>query len=219
MGEMRADIARMKQEAMRRLEALNSKLEEAQLEHNSKNRPINPVLANADEDDPRVKELVDMADHFDREMQQPKPSNGHNEADDEDDDVVQAETLAVYLQDQDEKQVSSSSTASAPITSSTNSKQNTHPLKLLDGTRWRLMLNIGREPGTWMPKTWGISGERLYLNLEMEFTDEQLYERDDFFNGVSGSKVLNVVHNEGNLAPSMEEGSRRVRVTNGGWRV
>ncbi|KAL3906943.1 MAG: hypothetical protein SGARI_003774 [Bacillariaceae sp.] len=71
-----------------------------------------------------------------------------------------------------------------------------------------------------MPKTWGVSGERLYLNLEMEFTDEQLYERDDFFNGVSGSKQLHVVHNEAMLAPSMQEGGRRMRViNNGGWRV
>jgi hypothetical protein len=70
-----------------------------------------------------------------------------------------------------------------------------------------------------MPKTWGISGDRLYLNLELEFTDEQLYDRDDFFNGVSGSKVLHVIHNEGSLAPNMAEGGRRVRVRNGGWRV
>jgi hypothetical protein len=43
---------------------------------------------------------------------------------------------------------------------------------LLDGTRWKVMLNIGREAGTWMPKTWGISGERLLLNAEVEFTSE-----------------------------------------------
>jgi hypothetical protein len=94
-----------------------------------------------------------------------------------------------------------------------------HPLKLLDGTRWRVMLNVGREPGTWMPKTWGISGDRLHLNVELEFRSDHLYEREDFFGGVSGSKVLHVVHNEANLAPSMMEGGRRVRVKDGGWRV
>jgi hypothetical protein len=135
-------------------------------------------------------------------------------------DIVHAETLAVYLPDEKAAPAVTSTTAtSKSIAAASGIKHKQHPLKLLDGTRWRLMLNVGREPGTWMPKTWGASGERLYLNLEMEFTDEQLYERDDFFNGVSGSKVLHVIHNEGSLAPSMEEGGRRVRVANGGWRV
>ena len=70
-----------------------------------------------------------------------------------------------------------------------------------------------------MPKSWGISGDRVYLNFELEFSDEQLYERDDFFNGVSGSKILHIIHNEATLAPSMMEGGRKVRVRDGGWRV
>jgi hypothetical protein len=92
--------------------------------------------------------------------------------------------------------------------------------KLMDDTRWRCMLNVGREPGTWMPPTWGVSGERLYLNLELEFSPEQLlYEREDFLNGIAGTKVLKVVHNEASLAPTMTKGGRKVKVKNGGWRV
>jgi len=92
-------------------------------------------------------------------------------------------------------------------------------LKLMDDTRWRVNLNIGREPGTWMPQDWGVSGERLYLNLELEFSNEQLYEREEFLNGISGTKVLKAVHNEAYLSPTLKEGGRQVRVKNGGWRV
>lgn len=92
-------------------------------------------------------------------------------------------------------------------------------LSLLDNTHWRVMLNIGREPGTWMPKTWGVSGERLLLNLEVEFTPKQLFDKEIFLNGLGGSKVLRVVSNELTLGPSMTEGSRNVRVKDGGWKI
>ena len=95
-----------------------------------------------------------------------------------------------------------------------------HPLKLLDNTRWRMMLNIHRVSGTWMPKTWGLSGDQLRLKFEVEFSQEELYEREDFFNGESdGAKVLKIVHNEGTMAPSMTEGGKSFRVIDGGWRV
>jgi hypothetical protein len=92
-------------------------------------------------------------------------------------------------------------------------------LKLMDDTRWRVTLNVGREPGTWMPRDWGTSGERLHLNLELEFSPEQLYEREEFLNGISGTKVLKVVHNEAYLAPTLKEGGKQVKVKHGGWRV
>lgn len=101
-------------------------------------------------------------------------------------------------------------------------------LRRLDDTRWRVMLNIGREPGTWMPTEWGASGERLYLQLELEFSSEALMETfsdakhfpgDDFLNGRSNTKLLKVVHNEASLSPTLKEGARKVRVQNGGWRV
>lgn len=57
---------------------------------------------------------------------------------------------------------------------------NTRDEALLDGSKWKLSLDIGREPGTWMPSDWGISGERLKLDFECEFTGNQLYEREDF---------------------------------------
>ena len=89
---------------------------------------------------------------------------------------------------------------------------------LLDKSRWRLMLNIGREAGTWMPKTWGVSGDRLLMHLELEFSSDPLAESDDFLNGMVGAKELQV-HNEATVAPCMQEGGKRIIVKNGGWRV
>lgn len=255
VAEMRRDIERMRQEAILRLDALNKKIHEADLE--SSRRQAEAIITmttmkdigavetlhksdhvvessskgsigtnhlevdGATEDDPRVQALVEMADTFDQEMR--KPAADIVSTMERSNAVLQA--LIPPLQartgtstvDRAMPDVKPLAIMSPRELQQQKSRQ--HPLKLLDGTRWRLMLNIGREPGTWMPKTWGISGDRLYLNLELEFTPGQLYEQEDFFNGVSGSKVLNVIHNEANLAPCMQEGGRRVRVKNGGWRV
>lgn len=83
---------------------------------------------------------------------------------------------------------------------------------LLEDTRWKIVFNIGREPGTWMPATWGQSGERVRFQVVVDFTDETYYQREDFFQGfattttapapvgstilsssVVGAKVLKVV--------------------------
>lgn len=96
--------------------------------------------------------------------------------------------------------------------------QDVDATSLLDGTRWKVMLNIGREPGTWMPKTWGISGERLLINVEVEFTDEPLYQREEFLNGMVNAKKLEIHHVD--LGPTLSEDLRHVQFKDtGGWRV
>jgi len=52
---------------------------------------------------------------------------------------------------------------------------------MLDGTSWRLTLDVGREPGTWMPKEWAASGATLTLPIEVTFTDEILPGDGGFF--------------------------------------
>jgi hypothetical protein len=95
-----------------------------------------------------------------------------------------------------------------------------HDLNLLDHTHWRVMLDIGRDPGTWMPKTWGASGNRMLLNLELCFEADQLYDREEFLEGVGNAKVCRVVHHELNIAPTMTEGIKRVfTLKDGGWRI
>ncbi|KAL7446349.1 hypothetical protein ACHAXH_008701 [Discostella pseudostelligera] len=82
---------------------------------------------------------------------------------------------------------------------------------LLDGTRWKVSLSIGREPGTWMPSTWGKSGSRINVSFVMDFTPSQLYDRDDFLRGsYAGCKVLHVVNNQATLGPTVSEGARTV---------
>ena len=38
----------------------------------------------------------------------------------------------------------------------------------LEGTRLRLSLDVGRDPGTWMPPTWGLSGRRLTFDVAVQ---------------------------------------------------
>ena len=38
----------------------------------------------------------------------------------------------------------------------------------------QITLNIGREPGTWMPKEWAASGARLSLPMRVRFSDESV---------------------------------------------
>ena len=39
------------------------------------------------------------------------------------------------------------------------------------GTRWKLTLDIGREPGTWMPPSWGSSGRRILLPIAVQLNE------------------------------------------------
>jgi hypothetical protein len=90
---------------------------------------------------------------------------------------------------------------------------------LLDETSWKLSLDIGREQGTWMPKDWGVSGNRLKLDFEFEFTDKQLYEREDFLGSLGDAKIVSVKDSKMVLSPSLTEGTRDIPVKDGGWRV
>jgi len=92
-------------------------------------------------------------------------------------------------------------------------------LELLDDTHWKISLNIGREPGTWMPKTWGISDERLLINLEVSFTTDKLDEREDFLGGINNSRVCHVIDQQCVVGPTMSEGSRTFLVKDGGYRI
>jgi hypothetical protein len=68
-----------------------------------------------------------------------------------------------------------------------------------------------------MPKDWGVSGERLVLNLDLNFSPQQLYEREEFLDRMGGAKILKV--NKLTMAPTLTQGIRNLEVVNGGWRV
>jgi hypothetical protein len=104
-------------------------------------------------------------------------------------------------------------------TNNSDKKKSTKDIaNLLDETRWKISLSIGREPGTWMPKEWGTSGQRLSLSFTADFSTSQLFERDSFFQG-GYAKVLRIVNDEITLGPSISEGQRVIQVKNGGWQV
>jgi hypothetical protein len=64
----------------------------------------------------------------------------------------------------------------------------------LDDTVWKIVFSIGRETGTWMPKTWAASGDRLYFQCTVEFSSEALPPLspgdDSFFQAPTGTAKL-----------------------------
>lgn len=215
--EMKEDIARMREEAIKRLELLNEQMNQAEvawkdqkeLETSTKSKEVIRVE--------QVPSSIPTSNSFPTVSTPPaKQVVGDLYADME---SQQIESLMKARMERDKLHFLD---PVVPVKSSSLLKESPAAanLKLLDNTRWRLMLNVGREPGTWMPKTWGVSGDRLRMHMELEFSPEQLYEREEFLNGVSGAKVLKIVHGVGDLAPSMQHGGKQVRLKGtGGWRV
>lgn len=72
-----------------------------------------------------------------------------------------------------------------------------------------------------MPKTWGVSGDRLRATFEINFTQNQLYEREEFLGGIGGSKQIEILNKCVTMSPSLSEGSRDIPIKkgSGGWRV
>jgi hypothetical protein len=88
------------------------------------------------------------------------------------------------------KSTATSKPTQAPLPQRKSKEQN---IDLLDDTRWKIVFNIGRERGTWMTDKWGKSGDRLRFQVVVDLTEEPLYERDEFFQGVAGAKKLEIV--------------------------
>jgi hypothetical protein len=216
--ELRADIRRMREEASMRMEALNEKLivasqqkkgkdkaerkseRESEPETNTKKNP--PIIASLTAPATSSTARADRVNLDDAKTMENLT------------EIADAFERDMHLLNE-KKELKAKTAALAGKSTETR-----HPLKLLDDTRWRVMLNAHRVRGTWMPKTWGASGDQLRMKVEIEFTTEELYEREDFFNGLSdGSKVLRVIRNEATMAPTMTEGGKNVRVSDGGWRV
>jgi hypothetical protein len=82
---------------------------------------------------------------------------------------------------------------SEPPTLPSQRKSKENNLELLDDTRWKIFFNLRRERGTWMNDQWGKSGDSLRFQVTVDLTEEPSYERDDFFQGVAGAKVLEIV--------------------------
>lgn len=244
--EMKADIERMRQEALHRLELLNEEMGQAEVAWKGQKTLEEKMIAPPPSSSVKVQVQVETADNPNPAAAAassiptsnsfpviPAPHQAEDMFSFNEAEQIDALVKARVERDQmhfvdpvvaDDTRAATTTTSVKPTKAVAAPKakkaSSSAPLKYLDDTRWRLMLNIGREPGTWMPKTWGVSGDRLRLHLELEFSPEQLYEREEFLNGVSGAKLLKVVHGQAELSPTMQQGGRQVRIgETGGWRV
>lgn len=86
----------------------------------------------------------------------------------------------------------------------------------LEGLTAVLKLDVGREPGTWMPKDWAASGARLSLPQTVTFSDEPIDLGFPGENALNGrlAKKLTVV--EGGRFVGAQ-GEVRVSATEGAW--
>ena len=89
----------------------------------------------------------------------------------------------------------------------------------LTKTKWRLLLDVGLQPGTWMPKRfpgWAESGARLPLDIDVEFTNEPCDQRESLV-GPRDSTFRLKVCGEGISIFVSEKGQQEVQFTDGGW--
>jgi hypothetical protein len=108
----------------------------------------------------------------------------------------------------------------------------------LTATKWRVRLDVGLQPGTWMPKRypgWAESGARLVVDADIEFTDDLLPQnlRGESLVGPKEQTGIVKVNHLGNSEynsnsdeknkpynPSTfvsEKGTQTVTFTDGGW--
>ena len=86
-------------------------------------------------------------------------------------------------------------------------------------TDWKLSLNVGLEPGTWMPKRfpgWAESGARLGLDVSVHFDSAPIQERESLL-GNAPTMAVRVTSDESIFVS--ERGQDRVQFTNGGWSI
>lgn len=87
----------------------------------------------------------------------------------------------------------------------------------LSGLTCTATLNLGREPGTWMPQEWAASGARLSLPLELRFSDEPVdlgFPGEEVFGGRAARRL--VCEGGSFVGP---QGEVKVAAAGGAWAV
>jgi hypothetical protein len=93
-----------------------------------------------------------------------------------------------------------------------------HQPSLLTNTRWKLRLDVGLQPGTWMPKRfpgWAESGARLGLEVQVEFNDKPSSIREALVGPKDDTYQLLVTSPQSTFVS--ERGEEQVEFTIGGW--
>jgi hypothetical protein len=191
--KLREDIELMRQEATERLHKLENQMRELQRQqHDLKEYERRQV---------KYDRIVQKQEILQEHQQQKKGRMEEEEEKDEGEHKERHEEVASRKQ---AKERSTARTTAIPTATSSLppsrpaaaglSSSSSDRYERLDGTRWKLGFNLGREPGTWMPPGWGASGSRLYFEIVVDFLDDpSLEERDEFFLGRAGCKKLRVL--------------------------
>lgn len=90
----------------------------------------------------------------------------------------------------------------------------------LNGMECPITLNIGREPGTWMPKEWAASGARLSLPTTIRFSDEIVdlgFPGEDALDA-NGDRYAKKLYCEGGSFVGAQ-GEVKVRASGGAWNM
>ena len=109
----------------------------------------------------------------------------------------------------------------------------------LTNTRWKVRLDVGLQPGTWMPKRypgWAESGARLVVDADIEFTDDILPQNlrgESLVGPKEETGIVRVNHLGKSITEKMnsndndkiynpstfvsDKGTQTVNFTNGGW--
>merc|ERR1712238_235411 len=85
-------------------------------------------------------------------------------------------------------------------------------------TKWKLSLDVGLQPGTWMPKRypgWAESGARLGLDVAVEFTETPFTTREPLVGEKESTFQLKVCSTESVFVS--ERGQQSVTFLDGGW--
>lgn len=89
---------------------------------------------------------------------------------------------------------------------------------LLAGTQWKLQLDVGVQPGTWMPKRfpgWGESGARLGLGVEVEFSNVPSKKGETLVGPLKDTYQLTVTSPPSTFVSV--NGEETVEFASGGW--
>ena len=87
------------------------------------------------------------------------------------------------------------------------------------GTPWRLKLDVGLEPGSWMPRKidgWGASGARVLVDAVVEFDAAPAGESEELVGPLDQTRTLTV---RGGGTIVTFEGEQEVTFRSGGWCV
>ncbi len=89
-------------------------------------------------------------------------------------------------------------------------------------TGYRLYIDIGREPGTWMDPRWGVSGKRIELTLDVNFMIDETADSETVQGMVKdnlGGTSLPVMMLRTAESARLRGGFDKMKCNNGGYRI